>query len=97
MDGWPVLAHTACVSDLERQKDKGRIDRLLDAIEAELGLGPGASEDDRVGADVLIAGSKAVALLLERRSKLLGLDAPAGTEPAQGPSAVARILSAVPK
>ena len=86
------------MSDPERQRDKARIDRLLDAIETELGIATNSAPEDRAGADVLIAGSKAVALLLERRSKLLGLDATTGEkQDDKQPGAVSRILSAVPK
>ncbi len=79
------------MSDRERERDRKRLDRLLDAWDRELGEVPGL--------ETLVLASKALVPLLERRSRLLGLDAvPDGKaqENASSP-VVARILAAVPK
>ena len=79
------------MSDRERERDRKRLDRLLDAWDRELGEVPGL--------ETLVLASKALVPLLERRSRLLGLDVvPDGKaqENASSP-VVARILAAVPK
>ncbi len=60
------------MSDRERERDKRRLDKLLDAWDREL--------DNEPGVDVLTLASKALPALLERRAALLGLDAQPGTE-----------------
>lgn len=79
------------MSDIERQRDKARIDRLLDAWEREL--------DGDPGIEALVLASRSVVPLLERRSKLLGLDATSESKdaPQPGQTPVQRILAAVPK
>lgn len=85
------------MSDTERQRDKARLDRLLDAWDAVI------REESQDGAapsvETLTLASRSLPALLERRSKLLGLDAEAGTGAQQSgtESPVARILAAVPK
>ncbi len=83
-------------ADRERERDKRRLDKLLDAWDREL--------DNEPGLDVLTLASKALPALLERRAMLLGLDATTGSEtkPAGQESAVVAAirgegLRAVPK
>ncbi len=77
------------MSDTERQRDKARIDKAIGLLEEEMAAG---------GMETVALGAKALVLLLERRSKLLGLDSqPGAGEADKQPSAVARILAAVPK
>lgn len=79
----------------ERERDKGRIDRLLDAWDAVI------REESADGAapsvETLTLASRSLPALLERRSKLLGLDAVAGEQPPATDSPIKRILAAVPK
>lgn len=83
------------VSDSERKKDQARIDRMLDALEAEMGLKDG---EERASMDILVAGIRAATPLLERRAALLGLDAAPGESDAKPTdSPIKRILAAVPK
>jgi len=79
------------MSDRERERDRRRLDKLLDAWDRELDADPSL--------EALCLASKALVPLLERRSRLLGLDVvPDGKaqENASSP-VVARILAAVPK
>jgi hypothetical protein len=59
------------VSGMERQRDKGRIDKAIAQLEEEMAAG---------GMEAVALGSRALVLLLERRSKLLGLDAVPATK-----------------
>lgn len=63
------------MSERERDRDRKRLDKLIDAWERELELEPSA--------EVLALASKSVVSLLERRSKLLGLDVASGSEARQ--------------
>jgi hypothetical protein len=72
------------MSDAERRLDRDRIDRAVKLIEDEMAAG---------GMDVVAAGAKALVLLLERRSKLLGLDN-TGDAPAQ-PESTSGVVAAI--
>lgn len=62
----------------ERQRDAQRIDRLIAALEHEMGTGE-TDGDSSAGMDILVAGARVMVPLLERRAKLLGLDAEPGS------------------
>jgi hypothetical protein len=65
------------VSEMERQRDKGRIDKAIAQLEEEMAAG---------GMEAVALGSRALVLLLERRSKLLGLDATTATKATENAS-----------
>lgn len=75
----------------DREKDKARLDRLLDAWDRELQADPDI--------ETLVLASRSLPALLERRSKLLGLDATPDDKDrsSAAESPVKRILAAVPK
>lgn len=79
----------------ERERDAARIDRLIAALEHEMGTGE-TDGDSSAGMDILVAGARAMVPLLERRSKLLGLDAVAGEQQPATDRPLDRILRAVP-
>ena len=54
------------MSDVERRRDRDRIDKAIALLEEEMAAG---------GMETVAVGARALVLLLERRSKLLGLDA----------------------
>ena len=85
------------MSDFERQRDKGRLDRLLDAWDAVLKAESEGGET--VSVETLTLASRSVPALLERRSKLLGLDVEAGAGAKQGAGdrPLDRIMAVVPK
>ena len=82
--------HLAMSNQLEIQRDKQRIDDAIERLEEVMGTGD---------PQAIILGAKALVPLLERRSKLLGLDAPpsSGTQQSAPSEPMARILAAVPK
>ncbi len=89
LDNGPALEHHGFVSEIERKRDQGRLDKAIDAWMREL--------DEEPGIETLGLASKCLVLLLERRSLLLGLDAQPGAETKQESQPVARILAAVPR
>lgn len=78
----------------ERERDKARIDRLLDAWDAV--IREESSDGAAPSVETLTLASRSLPPLLERRSKLLGLDAVPGEQPAPGEKPMDRILKAVP-